>query len=162
MRVYLSGAIEYAPDKGRKWRAELRPALESLGHRIYDPAEDERKNLTDDEIASFRGWKQTDLPKFQQVIRKIIHYDLDWIENKTDYIVCYWDEHVLRGAGTQAELTLAYRRGIPVYLVAAMPVEKISGWILGCCAKVFADFDSLKLFLAKRYMKELQVEEVSR
>jgi hypothetical protein len=151
MRVYLSGAIEYAPDKGKKWRAELSPSLLALGHEIYDPAEDERKNLTDDELANFRGWKHSDLRRFQSVIRKIIHYDLDWIENKTDYIVCYWDEHVLRGAGTQAELTLAYRNNIPVYLVAAMPVEKVSGWILGCCAQVFPDFDSLKAFLAKRY-----------
>jgi hypothetical protein len=151
MRAYLSGAIEYAPDHGRAWRSAITPFLHSLGHQVYDPALDEKKNLEDDEIASFRSWKTADLPRFQQTIRKIIAYDLDWIEQKTDYIICYWDEHVLKGAGTQAELTFAHRWNIPVYLVAAIPVAQISGWILGCSTHVFSDFEQLQSFLAEKY-----------
>src|SRR6267142_1372880 len=109
MRAYLSGAIEYAPDHGRAWRASLAPFLRSIGHEVYDPVQDEKKDLTEDELANFRAWKTSDLQRFQQTIRKIIAYDLDWIEQRTDYIICYWDEHVLKGAGTQAELTIAYR-----------------------------------------------------
>jgi hypothetical protein len=151
MRAYLSGAIEYAPDHGRAWRSAITPFLHSLGHQVYDPALDEKKNLTDHEVANFRSWKSADLPRFQQTIRKIIAYDLDWIEHKTDYIICYWDEHVLKGAGTQAELTIAYRLKIPVYLVTSMPVTSISGWILGCSANVFANFDDLQSFLAQEF-----------
>jgi hypothetical protein len=151
MRVYLSGAIEYAPDYGRKWRSTITPFLRSFGHSVYDPALDEKKNLTDHEVENFRAWKSSDLPRFQQTIRKIIAYDLDWIENRTDYIICYWDEHCSKGAGTQAELTLAHRLGIPVYLVAAMPVVQISGWVLGCSAQVFSDFDHLQLFLNQQF-----------
>lgn len=161
MRAYLSGAIEYAPDKGKRWRADLCPFLRSLGHTVYDPSEDERKNLTEYEQANFRGWKKKDLPRFQQAVRKIIHYDLDWIEKKTDYIICYWDEHVLRGAGTQAELTIAFRQGMPVYLVSAMPVETVSGWILGCCEQVFTDFAQLRGFLSKRYATRSLPQEVT-
>jgi hypothetical protein len=151
MRVYLSGAIEYAPDHGRAWRSVITPFLHSLGHHVYDPALDEKKNLTDNEVANFRSWKSADLPRFQETIRKIIAYDLDWIEQKTDYIICHWDEYVLKGAGTQAELTFAYRLNIPVYLVASMPVSNISGWILGCSAHVFSSFDDLQSFLAQRF-----------
>ena len=151
MRAYLSGAIEYAPDHGRAWRAAITPFLESVGHSIYDPARDEKKNLTDEELAGFRAWKMADLPRFQNTIRKIIAYDLDWIEQKTDYIICYWDEHVLKGAGTQAELTFAHRRGIPVYLVLGMPLERVSGWILGCSTEVFSSFEQLQSFLAARH-----------
>jgi hypothetical protein len=151
MRAYLSGAIEYAPDHGRAWRSAITPILNSLGHAVYDPALDEKKNLEDDEIANFRSWKSSDLSRFQQTIRKIIAYDLDWIEQKTDYIICYWDEHVSKGAGTQAELTFAYRLNIPVYLVAAVPVTQISGWILGCSTHVFSDFEQLQSFLADKY-----------
>ena len=50
MRAYLSGSIEYSPDFGRSWRAELTPFLQGLGHEIYDPALDEKKNLDDDEV----------------------------------------------------------------------------------------------------------------
>jgi hypothetical protein len=154
MLAYLSGSIEYSPDRGRGWRSSLTPFLESLGHDVYDPAEDERKNLTEEERLDFRGWKHTDLPRFQQVIRKIIAYDLDWIEHRTDYIVAYWDDFATRGAGSQAELSFAYHHGIPVYLVSAMPIAAVSGWILGCATEVFMSFESLREFLRQRYATE--------
>jgi hypothetical protein len=155
MRAYLGGAIEYSPDKGRRWRSELTPILRELGHEWYDPAEDEQKNLDAEEVAQFRKWKATDFPRFQQAIRKIIQYDLDWIEHHTDYIICFWDEYGVKGAGTQGELTIAFRRGIPVYLVLGMPREKVSGWLLGCATEVFEDFESLKEFLRAKYAAQL-------
>jgi hypothetical protein len=155
MRVYLSGGIEYCPDHGRKWRADLAPALRELGHEPYDPAEDEKKTLDDDEVGQFRDWKVTDLPRFQRTVRKIIHFDLDRIEQHTDYIICYWDEGATKGAGTHGELTIALRRGIPVYLVLGLPRERVSGWILGCATEVFADFDALKDFLREKYAPQL-------
>lgn len=158
LRVYLSGAIEYSPDHGKAWRSELTQFLAGLGHHVYDPALDEKKNLTEEERFNFRSWKKTDLDRFQGALRKIIAYDLDWIEQRTDYIICYWDEHAQRGAGTQGELTLAHRRGIPIYLVAGVAVEQISGWILGCSDKVFIDFASLHSFLNEQYSKPRATE----
>ncbi len=151
MLAYLSGSIEYSPDHGKTWRAALTPFLRSLGHEVYDPAEDEKKNLTEVEQREFRVWKHSDLPRFQQAIRKIIAYDLDWIEHRADYVVAYWDEYVSRGAGSQAELSLAHRRGIPVYLVTELPLGTVSGWILGCASEVFTNFDELKEFMTGRY-----------
>jgi hypothetical protein len=82
MLAYLSGPIEYAEDGGRLWRRKLAPYLrEQLGHRVYDPAEDEKKNLSDEEAAHFRQWKSTDVERFRRVVRKIIAFDLDIIEN---------------------------------------------------------------------------------
>ena len=155
MRAYLSGGIEYSPDPGRAWRADLAPVLRELGHEWYDPAEDERKNLADDEVGHFRAWKSSDLPRFQNTVRKIIRYDLDLIEQQTDYVICLWDDSAAKGAGTHAELTIAFRRQIPVYLVAGMPIEKVSGWILGCATEVFTDFDGLKTFLRRTYARSL-------
>lgn len=143
MLVYLSGSIEYAADFGKSWRAELTPFLGSLGHKVYDPAADEKKNLADDEVREFRKWKATDLPRFQATLRKIIAWDLDWID-RSDCVVCYFDEAAARGAGTQGEITYAHRAGIPVYLVLGMPVEKVSGWVLGCASQVFDTFEGLK------------------
>lgn len=149
MRAYLSGAIEYSPDHGQKWRVEITPFLKALGHEVYDPARDEKKDLTDEEVANFRRWKSSNLQRFQQTIRKIIAYDLEIIENKTDYVVCFWDEHCSKGAGTQAELTVAHRLGLPVYLISAMPVEQISGWILGCSTKIFKTTGELQAHLSE-------------
>jgi len=151
MLAYLSGSIEYAPDKGKTWRASLTPFLRSLGHDVYDPAMDEKKNLTDEEVRNFRKWKVADPERFRGTIRKIIDWDLDRVEQKCDYIVAFWDEYAQRGAGTGAELSLAYRRGIPVYLVAGVEVAQVSGWILGCATQVFTGFDQLKEYLATIY-----------
>ncbi len=148
MFFYLAGSIEYSPDQGKSWRAEIKPLLQSLGHHVYDPAEDEQKNLTETEAREFRSWKQSDLLRFQQTVRKIIAYDLDLIEQKCDAVICFWDGYAVRGAGTQGELTFAHRLGIPVYLVCGMPVTEISGWLLGCATEVFAGFQELREFLA--------------
>jgi hypothetical protein len=146
MMVYLAGAIEYAPDGGRGWRREITPFLrERLGLEVYDPAADERKSLTADEQRNLRRWKTEDLARFQATVRKIIDFDLG-IVSRADLLVCYWDEHCMKGAGTSAELTLAHRRRIPVYLVTRMPVEEISGWILGCATRLFASFEELSAF----------------
>jgi len=144
MRVYLSGAIEYSPDRGRTWRAAITPSLESLGHEVYDPALDVKKNLSDEEVANFRTWKETDPARFRSAIRKIIDYDLDRIANHTDFIIALWDDYAQKGAGTQAELTLAYRMKIPVYLICNMPLTQISGWILGCSTLTFDSVEQLQ------------------
>jgi hypothetical protein len=151
MRAYLSGSIEYASDFGKGWRAQLTPFLRSLGHDVYDPADDEKKNLSDEEVRDFRAWKASDLARFQATVRKIIAWDLNWIESRCDYVICYWDAAAARGAGTQGELTFAHRVRIPVYLVLGMPVHDVSGWILGCASEVFEDFVHLRSFLLAQY-----------
>lgn len=159
MLAYLCGPIEFAPDGGKLWRRKLTPFLHNdLGHRIYDPAEDEKKNLTDEETGNFRQWKLTDMERFRRVVRKIIQYDLDIIENRADYLICflYGEGSALASGGTSAELTFAHRRGIPVYLVTDVSVCDISGWVLACADRVFANIDELKKFLLERYGKEKQ------
>lgn len=159
MLAYLCGPIEFAQDGGRLWRRKLAPFLaEQLGHRVYDPAEDEKKNLSDDECAHFRDWKKTDLDRFRRVVRKIIAFDLDLIENRADYVICYWDSTGAQSGGTPAELTVAHRKGIPVYLVTPLPVEQISGWMLACSDQVFSSIEQLKEFLAARFAREKQTQ----
>ncbi|HKV91658.1 MAG TPA: nucleoside 2-deoxyribosyltransferase, partial [Candidatus Angelobacter sp.] len=150
MLFYLAGSIEYSPDLGKGWRAEIMPALKALGHEVYDPAEDELKNLDENEARDFRSWKKSDLPRFRRTVQKIIAYDLDLIEHRCDAIVCHWDQYAGRGAGTQGELTFAHRLGIPVYLICSVPIEQISGWLLGCATEVFTSFDAFHKFLRAR------------
>lgn len=151
--VYLSGAIEHASDGGKSWRREISRFLaDELGHRAYDPAADEKKNLTEEEREHFRRWKLEAPERFREVIRKIIAWDLDRIETETDYLVAFWDEASSRGGGTAAEITLAYRLGKPVYLVLGMPRSAASGWVLAASEQVFEGFEGLKNFLRRRYM----------
>ena len=146
--VYLSGAIEHASDGGTGWRLEIRRFLEAeLSQRVYDPAADQRKNLSEEELAGFRRWKLEAPERFQATVRKIIAWDLDRVESAADYLIALWDEAAARGGGTAAEITLAYRAGKPVYLVLGMPRAAASGWVLAAATEVFEDFEGLKEFL---------------
>lgn len=148
MLAHLAGSTEFSHDLGKSWRRELRAFLETtLGHQVYDPAEDEKKNLSDEESANFRLWKARDFDRFRKVVRKIIDFDVDLIENHVDYVICFWTKQSPMGGGTAAELTLAYRKRIPVYLVTEVPYETMSGWVLSCAEQVFKDFEGLKSFL---------------
>jgi hypothetical protein len=79
------------------------------------------------------------------------------IEHIADYVICFWDSAAQSG-GTPAELTAAHRKGFPVYLVTTVPVEQVSGWMLGCSDQVFTSVDSLKEFLATRFSREKQTQ----
>lgn len=163
MLGYLAGSIEFSHDQGKGWRKTLRAFLEEvLGHEVYDPAADEKKNLSDEESVNFRSWKVSNFERYRETVRKIIDFDLDLIENRVDYIICFWTKQSALGGGTPAELTLAYRKRIPVYLVTEVPHEEMSGWILSCAERVFQDFDSLKSFLSSRTQEPRAPDKAAR
>jgi nucleoside 2-deoxyribosyltransferase len=152
MRVYLSGAIEHSADGGRGWREEIAVLLRNeLRHEVYDPAADEKKSLTDEELANFRRWKVEDPTRFRQTVRKIIAWDLDRVERDTDYVVALWDQAAGLGGGTAAEITLAHRLGKPVFLLLAMPASEASGWVLSAATEVFESLEALKEGLRERF-----------
>jgi nucleoside 2-deoxyribosyltransferase len=152
VRVYLAGAIEHSADGGRGWREEVGAFLrEELRHHVYDPVADEKKNLTDEEVAGFRRWKLEDPARFRAAVRKIIAFDLDRIEQESDYVVALWDRAAAAGGGTAAEVTLAHRLGKPVYLLLSMPAADASGWVLAASTEVFESVTALQAGLRLRY-----------
>ena len=157
MLAYLCAPIDFWQQSEALWRRKLAPFLrDQLGHRVYDPAEDARKVMTDEEIANFRKWQTTDLDRFRRVVRKLIAFQMGLLENRADYLICYWDPPVAGSGATPAGLMTAYRKGIPVYLVTSMPVEYIDAWMLGCSDQVFSSIEGLKEFLAARFAREKQ------
>jgi len=157
MLAYLCSPIDLSQSGAVLWRRKLSPFLrDQLGHRVYDPAEDARKVLTDEEIANLRVWQTTDLDRFRRSVRKLIAYDVELLENRADYIICYWDAELAQSGAMPAGLTAAYRKGIPVYLVTSIPVEKIDAWILGCSDQVFSSIEGLKEYLVGRFSREKQ------
>lgn len=150
--VYLAGAIENAPRGGRPWREELTAFLSrELNHRVFDPTLEENHLLSPEEFRNFRQWKNHDLIRFRNTVRKIILMDISTLINRVDYIICLWDAHVLHGGGTHGELTVAHLHDIPVYMVSKIPLENMSSWIIGCTTEIFSDFAGLKKFLVRTY-----------
>ena len=146
--VYLAGGIEYAPNGGKDWRLKIGAFLrDELAVPVFDPCQNELDLLTPEEKVAFRQWKTGEPARFRVTVRKIIDHDLRNLLQHTSFIICLWDESCTQGAGTAGELTLAYYHGVPVYMVLAMPREKVSSWAIGCATEVFDSFDSLKEFL---------------
>jgi len=151
MKAYLSGAIEYAQDGGEAWREEITRWLkERLNHDVFNPAL-QTSTLTQEELTNFRQWKVVDYPRFKATVRKLIQRDLEAIAHEIDYVICYWEEGVLRGGGTHGELTMAYHLGKRVFTVLGMPRREVSSWILGCSTKEFENFEKLKAYLEQEY-----------
>jgi hypothetical protein len=152
MLAFLCGGMEFSPDGGREWRERSRLWIEeNLHHRVFDPTMEARRIMSAEEFENFQGWKNNDIDRYRRLMRFIIRHDLEVIATQADYVVCYWDAAAAHGGGSHSELTMAHHKGLPVYLVTEMPLEDISGWVLGCADRLFPDFEQLESFLATTY-----------
>lgn len=152
MKTYLSGAMEYAQDEGSGWRQNLTWWLEEkLQHTVYDPVLESEKLSIKYNAGNYRSWKKSDPRRYADFIRHCLNSDLSIIEDGIDYVICLWNEGVFKGAGTAGEVTIAYRSGLPVYVVNTLAPEDLSGWIMACSTEMFEDMEALKSFLLKKY-----------
>ena len=152
MIAYLSGAMEFASDEGAAWRNSISFWLNNeLGHKTIDPVQESAKIIEKNNAADYREWKSLDPERYANFIKLCVKNDLNIVRNKADYIVCLWDENVIKGAGTHAEVTLAFELNKPVYLINRLPLMDLSGWIMACSTEIFDDFNQLKEFLIKHY-----------
>jgi len=144
MRVYLAGAIEKAPDGGKRWRQEESIFINNnFGWTIFDPTQEEAKYFSDDDWEKYRSYKESNFPKYIEMVRTMIDRDITQILGETDIIICKWDEFAQQGGGTAGELTFAYFYKIPVYMVLSNGKNDIPGWILACATHIFDDFSDL-------------------
>lgn len=149
MRVYLSGGMEYATDEGRNWRDELERWLTvHLHSEVFNPnRESDRFFAARYPSIDFRALKRSDITRYQHIAAQLVDIDCREIADRTDIVICYWDDAAMRGAGTKGELTIARHSGKPVYMVTSLSPADIPGWILGCVTQRFATFDQLKTHL---------------
>ena len=152
MKVYLSGAMEFAEDEGADWRNKMTLWLKkNINHTSFDPVINSAKLIENENAQNYRKWKISNIDRYSNFIRTCVRQDIHIVKNEIDYLICLWDKNVLKGAGTHAEVTIAFDSNKPVYLVNKLSKKDLSGWIMACSTKIFNDFDSLKLFLLKKY-----------
>ena len=152
MIAYLSGGMENAPKEGSDWRNEMTGWLiDNLQHTVIDPVVESGKIIKDHDGGDYRDWKNSNPNKYKEFTRLLINRDLRAVVAESDYLICLWDESVLKGGGTHGEVTIAYFIGKPVYLVNHLPMKDLSGWIFSCATETLNSFDALKKALLKRY-----------
>jgi len=155
MRAYLSGAMEFANDEGAGWRSDITKWLDvQLNHSVYNPVLESQSLVEKYNAKNYRKWKIPQPQKYANFIRHCVNQDIDSVRNKVDYIICLWDENVLKGAGTHAEVTLGYECQKQVYLINKLPEAELSGWIMACSSKIFSDFEQLKNYLLEQYLRD--------
>jgi hypothetical protein len=141
--------MEYAANEGRDWREMMQQFCEvELGWSVFNPnRESERFFATRLPGIDFRAMKSRDPERFREIASALVDIDTKEIAERSDAVLCYWDEGAARGAGTKGELTVARFFRKPVYLVTEASVQDIPGWVLGCTTRIFGSFADLKTFL---------------
>jgi nucleoside 2-deoxyribosyltransferase len=170
LRVYAAGSMEHAVNLGAGWRDNLTSYMKGLNIEVLNPClfeEQQLKGLHPGRLPAeitnrFTGekftpkhWhelKMAQEPKFFQrflrYMHRIIRYDINLLIDDADFVVCLWDLNASKGAGTHAELTTAFLHNKPVYCVETTPMP---AWALGCCTKVFKNFEELYEFLDEEF-----------
>jgi hypothetical protein len=141
--------MEYAANEGRDWRETMQQFFEDeLGWTVFNPnRESERFFQKNWPGMDFRAVKTQDIERYRKIVSRLVDIDSHEIAERTDVVVCYWDEGAAKGAGTKGELTMARFFGKPVYMVTSIPAQEIPGWVLGCTTRRFATFSELTEFL---------------
>jgi hypothetical protein len=156
MKTYLSGGMEYTADEGHSWRAMMHEWLEkTLSHSVFNPNEESDKFFAlHYPSVNIRQLKQQDILRYVAIIEQLVRLDIEEIAQRSDYVICYWDEGAQRGAGTKGEITIAKFFSKPVYLITQIPLEEIPGWVLACSTQIFPGFDELKEHLLSVHRRE--------
>jgi hypothetical protein len=144
--------MEYAVNEGMDWRAATQEWLEKeLQCVVFNPNRESVRFFSKHyPSCNFRSLKHTDLSQYQTIVSKLVDLDCKEIADRSDFVVCYWDESAMKGAGTKGELTMAKYFGKPVYLVTSIHHYDIPGWVLGCTTEILPSFEALKAFLLKQ------------
>jgi hypothetical protein len=151
--VYLSGGMEYARNEGRDWRHAMQEWLEEeMGWTLFNPnRESDAFFSTHYPSVDIRALKTSSPDQYKAIVRKLMAIDCREIAERSDLVVCLWDDSAMRGAGTKGELTIARYFDKPVYMVTSTPEVEIPGWVLACTERLFPSFDALKVFLKNHH-----------
>jgi len=154
LKTYLIGAMENPnkKDDGEGWRRKITPPFNDRGIYCFDPTKEETQKVgmsTSELINKLNGWqisghwdkfteymgliwkgvsKMEEDPLTNEPRMTHIMGDIDYVEH-SDFIIFNLDDGDRLG-GSIAELTIAWYRGIPVYLVTEIPKHKINKSIL--------------------------------
>lgn len=150
--IYLSGGMEHSPDLGEAWRKEASTNLMSMNYFPLDIFELDR--AYSNKHGDLYYFYNDDLPidkklQFKTNVRKhFIYTDLELVDKDSDAIIVNWDISAALGGGTHNEISHAYERDIPIFIIITDDT-KLPGWIRAQASKVFTRWGDLYEYLDK-------------
>lgn len=162
LSIYLAGGMEKAEGLGAEWREAVTPFLEDLGLRVLNPVEFEPEQLKGlfpkrlpegySHWHELRHAKEVHLiERFKKYMRRIVNYDMSVVKNESDFVLCLWNDSAASGAGTHAELTMAFLHNKPVY---CLEINSLPAWAYACCSHIRSSWEDLYALLAQEFGDE--------
>ena len=149
-RAYLAGAIDRVADRGKGWRNEITPFLESLGVVIFNPITKPAEiGLEDDESHSFKSKlkkqkRYDELSSFMKTIRSV---DLRLVDI-SDFMIVNLDLDI-HPCGTLEEIFWANRQKKPIIIHMVQGKENTPDWLFGTIPHqmIFSDWHDIYVYL---------------
>lgn len=149
--VYLAGGMEKTQD-GRSWRIEATSKLKRYNMQSWDPYKEESEIVDFSYVKNLINTKdrEKNFEEFKEVMSKIVKYDLSVVRDQSDVLLVRFDESVLKGAGTKAEISVATLYNKPVHIwLDGLKMNRVPTWCLGCFDTISYSLDDTILNLVK-------------
>lgn len=149
-RCYLAGAMDRVIDRGRGWRQEITPFLESLGIVVFNPitkptaigVEDDDTHLVKAKLKKTKRYEE--LSSMMKVIRSV---DLRLVDI-SDFLIVNLDLGI-HPCGTYEEIFWANRQKKPIIIHMAQGKEHTPDWLFGTVPHqmIYSDWNDIYGYL---------------
>jgi len=152
MYTYLSGSIDFSPDKGKGWRDEITPFLENMNVKVLNPLKHVFYGTdTIDTVKRPLMTKMLEEGRYDELreeMKLLVRCDLRCVDLSSFLVVNYDVSRHL--CGTIEEMTVANKQVKPVLIVTANgDKKKLPSWLYGRfpSSQVFVSWEELRCYL---------------
>ena len=149
-RCYLAGAMDRVIDRGKGWRQEITPFLESLGIVVFNPItkptevglEDHDTHLVKTKLKQKKRYEE--LSSMMKVIRSV---DLRLVDI-SDFLIVNLDLDI-HPCGTYEEIFWANRQKKPIIIHMVQGKEHTPDWLFGTIPHqmIYSDWNDIYGYL---------------
>ncbi|MAR20699.1 MAG: hypothetical protein CMD25_01350 [Flavobacteriales bacterium] len=149
-RCYLAGAMDRVIDRGKGWRQEITPFLESLGIVVFNPItkptevglEDHDTHLVKTKLKQKKRYEE--LSSMMKVIRSV---DLRLVDI-SDFLIVNLDLDI-HPCGTYKEIFWANRQKKPIIIHMVQGKEHTPDWLFGTVPHqmIYSDWNDIYGYL---------------
>lgn len=150
LRSYLVGAMDRVADRGKGWREDITPFLESLGVTVYNPLKKPIDIGKEDEDAFLKKEifkTKKDYDSLSEMMKMVRNVDLRLVDI-SDFIIVNLNIDV-HPCGTYEEIFLANRQKKPIIVHVEQGKDKCPDWLFGCMPHqfIFSNWNDIKIYL---------------
>lgn len=149
-RVYLAGAMDRVPDRGKGWREDITPFLNSLGVVVFNPITKPTATGLEDEEShtlKIKLKKQKRYDELTSVMKVIRSVDLRLVDI-SDFMIVNLDLDT-HPCGTLEEIFWANRQKKPIIIHMVQGKENTPDWLFGTIPHqmIFSTWEDIRMYL---------------